>query len=117
MGDSATAIASHRTTTLAGAVGSLVEWYDFAIYGFFAASIGKLFFPAQAPGASLLAAFAVFAVGYAARPLGSLFFGYLGDRMGRRPFFLAIGIAGMVLTLIMIGITACLCLVQFALAS
>ncbi len=82
--DSAAAPASRRTPVIAGAVGSIVEWYDFAVYGFFAASIGKLFFPSDVPVASLLSAFAVFAVGYAARPVGSLLFGYLGDRFGRR---------------------------------
>ncbi|MCP4781578.1 MAG: MHS family MFS transporter [Hyphomicrobium sp.] len=55
------------------------------MYGFLAAIIGKRFFPADDPIASLLAAFCVFALGYAARPIGGVVFGHLGDRLGRKP--------------------------------
>jgi MHS family proline/betaine transporter-like MFS transporter len=47
-----------------GAIGNVLEWYDFAIYGYFAASIGRHFFPHEDPVAQLLAAFGVFALGY-----------------------------------------------------
>jgi len=70
---------------LAGAVGSVLEWYDFAVYGYLAPIIGKLFFPSDDPVASLLAAFGVFAIGFAARPVGGALLGYLGDRAGRKP--------------------------------
>ncbi len=84
MTDAVAAPTSKRAPVIAGAVGSVVGWYDFAVYGFFAASIGRLFFPSHIEIVSLLSAFAVFAVGFAARPVGSLLFGYLGDRFGRR---------------------------------
>ena len=74
-----------RSQIYAGAVGNVLEWYDFAVYGFLAPLIGKVFFPADNPVTSLLAAYGVFAVGYASRPLGSILFGHLGDRIGRKP--------------------------------
>ena len=63
----------------------MLEWYDFAVYGTLALILGKLFFPADDPVASLLAAFGVFAIGYAARPLGGIVLGHVGDRIGRKP--------------------------------
>lgn len=74
-----------RKTIIAGAVGNALEWYDFAVYGLFAPIIGKLFFPSDDQFASLLSAFGVFAVGYAARPVGGLILGYIGDKFGRKP--------------------------------
>src|SRR5215813_2398347 len=74
-----------RRNALAGAIGSVLEWYDFAVYGYLAPIIGKRFFPSDDPVASLLAAFSVFAVGFAARPVGGALFGYLGDKAGRKP--------------------------------
>jgi MHS family proline/betaine transporter-like MFS transporter len=73
---------------VAGAVGSVLEWYDFAVYGYLAPIIGTLFFPADDPVASLLAAFGVFAIGFAARPVGGVILGYIGDRSGRKPALL-----------------------------
>src|SRR6202035_5222049 len=52
--------AVHRRTTLAGHAGNVMEWYDFAVYGYFAPVIGRHFFPAEDPAASLIAAFGVF---------------------------------------------------------
>ncbi|WOO41149.1 MFS transporter [Rubellicoccus peritrichatus] len=74
---------SSRKQALAGAVGNLLEWFDFAAYGFFAAVIGARFFPNDDETISLLAAFGVFASGFIARPIGAAFFGHIGDRMGR----------------------------------
>jgi len=66
-------------------IGSIIEWYDIAIYGQAAALVfGVLFFPAFSPTAGLVAAFATFGVGYFARPLGAMVFGHVGDRYGRR---------------------------------
>jgi MFS transporter, MHS family, shikimate and dehydroshikimate transport protein len=66
-------------------VGSLIEWYDIAIYGQAAALVfGTLFFPDFSPTVGLIAAFATFGVGYFARPIGALVFGHIGDRYGRR---------------------------------
>lgn len=69
---------------LAGFVGNILEWYDFTVYGFFAAVIGALFFPSEDRVASLIAAFGVFAAGYFMRPLGGLVFGIMGDKLGRQ---------------------------------
>lgn len=76
---------SMRTVVLASFVGTAIEWYDFFLYGTAAALVfNKLFFPSFEPAAGLLAAFATFAVGYAARPIGGLLFGHFGDRVGRK---------------------------------
>jgi MFS transporter, MHS family, proline/betaine transporter len=73
-----------RRTVLAGAIGNVLEWYDFALFGYFAPILSVLFFPASDPSLSLIATFSVFAVGFLARPLGALCFGYWGDTRGRR---------------------------------
>ncbi|MEW6637038.1 MAG: metabolite/H+ symporter [Actinomycetota bacterium] len=73
-----------RRAVTAGAIGNFVEWYDFSVYGFFAAAIATQFFPSDDPVASLLATFAVFAVAFFMRPLGAFVFGHYGDRLGRR---------------------------------
>ena len=62
----------------------MLEWFDFAVYGYFASDIGRLFFPQSNPTAQQLLAFAVFALGFCARPIGSLVLGVVGDRIGRR---------------------------------
>ncbi|MER6468214.1 MFS transporter [Streptomyces collinus] len=70
----------------ASLAGTAIEFYDFFVYGTAAALVlGPLFFPSFSPVAGTLAAFATFAVGFVARPLGSALFGHLGDRRGRRP--------------------------------
>lgn len=75
-----------RTTknVIAGCVGNVLEWYDFALYGLFAPVLARLFFPSEDELSSLLATFGVFAVGFSMRPAGSVIFGFLGDRMGRK---------------------------------
>ncbi|GHB19004.1 MFS transporter [Pseudovibrio japonicus] len=70
---------------LAAISGNVSEWYDFTVYGFLAPFIAFAFFPEDGSTASLLYAFGVLAVGYAARPLGSVLFGHMGDRIGRIP--------------------------------
>ncbi|WP_461060391.1 MFS transporter [Streptomyces pseudoechinosporeus] len=70
----------------ASLAGTAIEFYDFFIYGTAAALVlGPLFFPTFSPVAGTLAAFATFGVGFVARPLGSVLFGHIGDRHGRRP--------------------------------
>ncbi len=71
-------------TVVAGMAGNVMEWYDFALYGYFAPVIAKLFFPSDNHLVSLLSTFGVFAAGFLMRPLGGLIFGHLGDTIGRR---------------------------------
>lgn len=61
----------------------MLEWYDFAVFGFFAPAMSAHFFPSNDPIAALLNTFGVFAIGYLARPIGGVLFGHLGDRIGR----------------------------------
>ncbi|HQZ87872.1 MAG TPA: MFS transporter [Gammaproteobacteria bacterium] len=69
---------------LAGAIGGSIEFYDFVLYGALAPLFSKLFFPSEEAFVSLLSAYAVFAVGFFARPLGAIIFGSVGDKYGRR---------------------------------
>src|SRR6266850_1015117 len=79
---------SRRRVVAAGIAGNVMEWYDFAVYGYFARTIGNLYFSSDDPLTSLLAAFGVFAIGFLMRPLGAVLFGYIGDRVGRGPALL-----------------------------
>ena len=69
---------------IAAAIGNTVEWFDFAVYGYFAESIGAAFFPQDSPTLQFLSAFGVFAAGYLMRPVGGLLLGPIGDLFGRR---------------------------------
>jgi MFS transporter, MHS family, proline/betaine transporter len=80
----ATTDGSTLRTALAGLIGNVLEWFDFAVYGYFAAAIGGQFFPQSSPRVQELLTFSVFAVGFGARPIGSLVLGAVGDRIGRR---------------------------------
>src|SRR5690242_9901911 len=68
---------------VAGGLGSLVEYFDFAIYGFVAVYIASHFFPSDEPAVGVLATMGAFTVGYIVRPLGGWYFGRMGDRHGR----------------------------------
>ncbi|MFE5829352.1 glycine betaine/L-proline transporter ProP [Streptomyces sp. NPDC056508] len=68
----------------ASALGNCMEWFDFGVYSYLAATIGKVFFPGASPGAQLISSFATFAAAFVVRPLGGLVFGPLGDRLGRQ---------------------------------
>ena len=72
----------------ASTAGTMIEWYDFFIFGSLATIIATQFYPAGNPTANFLKTLATFAVGFAVRPLGALFFGRLGDRVGRKFAFL-----------------------------
>ena len=87
----------------AGVIGNLLEWYDFAIYGFFATQIGAAFFPAEDKVAQVLAAFGIFAIGYVMRPLGGVVTGYIGDRLGRRAA-LTFSVAAMAIPTFLVGV-------------
>src|SRR5262247_1704421 len=86
----------------AGAIGNVLEWYDFAVYGYFAAAIGRTFFPQQDQVAQVLAAFGIFAVGFLMRPVGGAVIGYIGDRFGR-PTALTVSVAAMAVPTFLVG--------------
>ena len=65
-------------------LGNALEYYDFMLYGFFAAILAPLFFPSDNPSISIIVSMATYGVGFLARPLGGIFFGHLGDRQGRK---------------------------------
>ena len=92
-----------RKVIAAGAIGNVLEWYDFAIYGFFAAAIGRTFFPHQDPVAQLLAAFGIFAIGFVVRPVGGALLGHIGDRYGRRAA-LTVSVTAMAIPTFLIGL-------------
>ena len=79
----------------ASSVGTLIEWYDFYIFGSLSTIIAKKFFPDTNPTTALLATLATFAAGFIVRPFGALVFGRLGDIVGRKYTFL--------LTLVLMG--------------
>lgn len=113
-----------RRAAIAGGVGTLIEYYDFAVYGFLAVTIAPLFFPSDNSAVSILSTLAVFGVAYVARPLGGIFFGRLGDRRGRRHSLVitvvsmgvACGILGLLPTSSAVGILAPVLLVLVRLA-
>ena len=71
-------------TALAGLIGNVLEWFDFAVYGYFASNIGHQFFPKTDETSQQLLSWLIFALGFFARPAGSLVLGRVGDRIGRR---------------------------------
>ncbi|MFD2816832.1 MFS transporter [Paracoccus aerius] len=85
-----------RKVVFASLVGSTIEWYDFFLYGVVAGIVfNKLYFPSDNETVSILLAYATFAVGFVARPLGGLVFGHYGDRIGRKTM--------LVITLLLMG--------------
>jgi MHS family shikimate/dehydroshikimate transporter-like MFS transporter len=88
---------SLRQVVAASLIGSVIEWYDFFIYGTAAALIfGQLFFPGSEPLIGTLYAFGTYAVGFVARPLGGVFCGHYGDKIGRKSM--------LVMTLLVMGV-------------
>lgn len=86
-----------KRAVFAAYTGTLIEWYDYALYGAAAGLIlGPLFFPDAIPAAASMLSFATFAVGFIVRPLGGVVISHLGDRVGRKP--------AMVLTIILMGL-------------
>jgi MFS family permease len=87
-----------RRAVIASAIGTTIEWYDFLLYGQMAALVfAKLYFPSSDPLTGTLQAFAVFAVGFVARPIGAAIFGHYGDRIGRK--------AALIATLLLTGLS------------
>ena len=110
---------------IASFVGTAIEWYDFFLYGTAAALVfNKLFFPRFDPLVGTILAFATFAVGFVARPIGGVVFGHYGDRIGRKAMLsitlLIMGVAtfaiGLLPTYAQIGIGAPILLVTLRLA-
>lgn len=87
-----------RRAAIASTVGTTIEWYDFLLYGQVASiAFAKLFFPRSAPLVGTLEAFAVYFVGFIARPIGAVIFGHYGDRIGRK--------AALIATLLLTGLS------------
>src|SRR5437868_15194728 len=84
-----------RTIIAASSVGTMIEWYDFYIFGMLSTTISTEFFPKTNPTAALLSTLAIFAAGFIVRPFGALVFGRLGDLIGRKYTFM--------LTLVLMG--------------
>lgn len=78
-----------KKATAVAAFGTFIEYYDFSVYGYVAATLSVVFFPSDDPTVGLLNTFLVFGSAFAVRPLGALFFGRLGDRAGRRVSLIA----------------------------
>src|SRR5215510_15286664 len=86
--------ADHRTqlrrAVIASTVGTTIEWYDFLLYSIMTGLVfGKLFFPKSEPLVGVLEAFAIYTVGFIARPIGAAIFGHYGDRIGRKGALIA----------------------------
>ena len=96
-------IASQRKLVIAGLIGNVLEWYDFSVYGYFAVSIGRHFFPSEDPTTSLLAAFGVFAAGFLMRPVGAVLFGHIGDNWSRERA-LSLSVLAMAVPTFLIGV-------------
>lgn len=104
---------------LASSAGTMIEWYDFYLYGTLAVFFSDLFFPSGNPTASFLASLATFGAGFAVRPFGAVFFGRVGDLIGRKYAFLvtlaimggATTVVGLLPTYAQIGIAAPILLV------
>lgn len=92
-----------KRAILASSFGNLMESYDNLVYGYLAVYIGLNFFPTENPTTSLLATFATFAVGFIARPIGTLIFGHIGDRYGRKSA-LILSVVGMAVVTTVVGL-------------
>ncbi|RVW10994.1 MFS transporter [Prescottella agglutinans] len=82
--DSDTLSPAKRKAIVAACIGNFLEWYEFVLYGYFAATFSVLFFDKGDPAVSLMLTFLVFGISFVVRPLGGIFFGYIGDRFGRK---------------------------------
>jgi len=96
-------VKSARKAVVGTSVGNAVEWFDFGIYSYLAATIGQVFFPDVSGSMQLVYSFATFAVAFLVRPIGGVFFGMLGDRLGRKRV-LAITLIMMAIATLSIGL-------------
>src|SRR5438132_10579182 len=95
--------AEERRVIIASSVGTVFEWYDFYLYATLAPFFAALFFPKGNDTAALLSAFATYAAGFLVRPFGALFFGRIGDLVGRKYTFL-VTITVMGLATVLVGL-------------
>ena len=91
-----------RRVVIAAAVGNIIEWYDFYIFGSLAAILSVKFFEKSHPVAAFLSTVALFSIGFLIRPLGAFVFGWVGDKVGRKYTFL-VTLSGMGLSTALIG--------------
>lgn len=84
-------------------LGTILEYYDYALYGFCAAKLALHFFPEDDPSVGLLKTFGVFIAGSCAKPIGALLFGYIGDQFGRSPA-LKLSLFGIIVPTLMVGL-------------
>jgi MHS family proline/betaine transporter-like MFS transporter len=104
---------------VSGAIGNILEWYDFTVYAYLAAILGAKFFPTGNETTATLSTFAVFGVGFFARPFGGILIGMFGDRFGRKPALMltfgmiagSTGLIGLLPTYASIGLVAPMLLV------
>lgn len=90
-----------RRVVFASLIGATIEWYDFFLYGVIAGIVfNQLYFPSHDPLVSMVLAYATFAVGFVARPLGGIVFGHFGDKLGRKQM--------LVLTILIMGVATVL---------
>jgi MFS family permease len=91
-----------RRAVIAGTIGTTIEWYDFFLYSTITGlAFAKLYFPKSEPLTGTLEAFGIYAVGFAARPIGAAIFGHYGDRIGRK--------ATLIATLLLMGVAPSCC--------
>ena len=109
----APASSQSRRAVSAAVIGNVLEWYDFGVYGFVAAIIGKNFFPGTDDVTQLLSAFLTFGLGFLARPVGGIVIGRMGDTHGRKAA-LMLTIFLMALGTVMIGILPTYASIGFA---
>src|SRR2546428_9065027 len=91
-----------RRVVIAASVGNIIEWYDFYIFGSLASILAVKFFEKGHPVAAFLSTVAIFSVGFLIRPLGAFFFGWLGDKTGRKYTFI-VTLTGMGVATALIG--------------
>src|SRR5579883_3179721 len=96
MADNTSALSEHehgaqlRRAVIASTIGTTIEWYDFFLYSTVTGLVfAKLYFPRSDPLVGTLEAFAIYAVGFVARPVGAAIFGHWGDRLGRKSTLIA----------------------------
>jgi len=103
IGEEVQKLTGNKTSILSGLVGNIMEWYDFALYGYMVPTISQIFFPGDNNLTSIMSTFAVFAAGFVMRPIGGFFLGRIGDKRGRKTT-LYISISVMAISTAMMGI-------------